>query len=105
MFEFDGFKYFLLIVDCFSSKLFAEPLKNRDAPSVTKAFQNFFKQFRAPVTKIESDRGSEFKGSTKKLFDQKKIYYKAKFGKNKANFAERYMSINTSIKSALYHIV
>jgi len=89
MYEYDGFKYFLLIVDCYSSKLFAEPLKNKESQSVTKAFKHFFQQFGAPVYKIESDRGSEFKGSTKKLFTQKKIYYKSKFGKNKANFAER----------------
>lgn len=102
MFDFEGFKYFLLIVDCFSSRLFAKPLKNKDSKSVTIAFKDFFKQFKQKVYKIESDRGSEFKGSTQELFRSKKIYYKSKFGKNKANYAERYIYF---VKRKLYMIL
>jgi len=92
MYDFDGFKYFLLVVDCFSSQLFVEPLKNKEAFTVTKAFKRIFKAFAKPIYKIESDRGSEFQGSTKKLFKQKKIFFKFKYGQNKASFAERYIS-------------
>jgi len=89
MYNFEGFKYFLLVVDCFSSQLFVEPLKNKEAITVTKAFKRIFKAFAKPIYKIESDRGSEFQSSTKALFKKHKIYFKFKYGQNKANYAER----------------
>lgn len=91
MFDYEGFKYFLLVVDCFSSKLFVEPLKDKSSASVTKAFKKIFSQFGTKIYKIESDRGSEFKGSTKVLFKKQNIFFKRKFGQHKANFAERYI--------------
>lgn len=39
MFEYNKFKYFLLVVDCFSSKVFAVPLNNKDSKSVETALQ------------------------------------------------------------------
>lgn len=102
MYDYEGFKYFLLVVDCFSSKLFVEPLKNKDSNSVTNAFKKFFNFFKSKVYKLESDRGSEFKGSTAALFKEKKIYYKAKFGQNKASYAEHYIYI---VKRKLYMLL
>ena len=99
MYDFEGFSYFLLVVDCFSSKLFVEPLKNRDSLSVTKAFKTILKEFKSKIYNIQTDRGSEFEASTRKLFRAEKIYYKAKFGRNKANYAERYIYF---VKRRLY---
>lgn len=91
MFDYDGYKYFLLVVDCYSSKLFVEPLKDKQSKTVTEAFKLIFKKFNAKILKLESDRGSEFRGSTAQLFKEKRIYFKAKYGKHKANYAERYI--------------
>jgi len=102
MYDYNGFRYFLLVVDCFSSKLFVEPLKKRDSLSVTKAFKTIFKEFKSKIYKLESDRGSEFESSTKKFFRQEKIYHKAKFGRHKANYAERYIYF---VKRRLYMIL
>ena len=93
MYDFEGFKYFLVVVDCYSSKLFVKPLKKKDSKSVTKAFEEIFKEFKAKIYKLETDRGSEFEATTKRLFKQKKIFFKVKGGKHKANYAERYIYI------------
>lgn len=87
MFEYDNFKYFLLVIDCFSSKIFVEPLKDKSAESVKKAFEIITNEMKAPIQELQTDQGKEFIGC-KKYFKEKRIYFKPKYGKNKANFAE-----------------
>ena len=87
MFNYEEYKYFLLVIDCFSSKIFTVPLKTKDSKTVAAAFEDIFKAFKAKIYEIQTDRGTEFLGSTKKLFNEKNILYRTKFGKNKANFA------------------
>jgi hypothetical protein len=101
MFPFDNYQYFLLVVDCFSLKIFALPLKAKSSPVVGKAFENIFEAFNAPIHVLETDRGKEFIGC-KKLFKNHNIYYKSKFGQNKANFAEWAIFI---IKRKLYMLL
>ena len=48
------------------------------------------------------DRGTEFLGPCKKLFQEKKILYRTKFGKNKANFAEHSILL---VKRRLYMLL
>ena len=102
MFEFNSFKYFLLLVDCFSSKIFTVPLKNKDSFTVAKSFEKILKEFNAKVYEIQTDRGKEFLGPCKKLFEKEKIVYRAKFGKNKANFAEHSIFL---VKKKLYMLL
>ena len=99
MYNYNGFKYFLLLVDCFSFKIFTIPLKNKDSLTVANAFKIIFKSFNATIYELETDRGKEFLGACQKLFASEKILYKTKLGKNKANFAENSISI---IKRKLY---
>ncbi len=102
MFEYNSFKYFLIAVDCFSSKTFTVPLKSKDSKSVSKAFEEIFKEFNAPIYEIQTDRGKEFQGECKNLFKKKNILYREKFGKNKANYAENGILI---IKRRLYKLM
>jgi len=103
MYPYDGYKYFLLVIDCYSSKLFVEPLKREDTDTVTQALKKIFKTFGAQIYKLESDRGTEFVSSQAKgLYKHFKIYYKSKFGRNKASFAERYIYI---VKRKLYMLL
>ncbi len=88
MFEYDHYKYFLIAIDCFSSKIFAIPLKSKDSKTVANAFEEIFKKFNSPIYEIQTDRGKEFQGECKRLFVSKNILYREKFGRNKANFAE-----------------
>jgi len=102
MFTYEGYKYFLLLVDCYSSKLFVEPLKDKNSETVAKALQKIIKDFKAKIYKLETDRGSEFFGATKKVLNKHKIFYKSKFGKHKANFVERMIYV---VKRKLYLIL
>lgn len=103
MFEFDGFKYFLLAIDCYSSKLFIEVLKNKDSDTVVKALKNVIVKFKSQIYKLESDQGSEFKNkSAKALFKEHNIFFKYKFGKNKAAYVERYIFL---VKKKLFMLL
>jgi hypothetical protein len=97
-----GFKYFLLAVDCFSSKVFTVPLKNKDSNSVAKAFKIIFEEFGAEIYEIQTDKGKEFLGPCKTLFRETKILYRTKLGKNKANFAEHSILL---VKRKLYMLL
>jgi hypothetical protein len=102
MFEYDSFKYFLLVIDCYSSKIFAAPLKSRDSATVSKAFEKIFDEFKATIYELQTDRGKEFLGPCKKLFKEKNILYRQKLGKNKANFAENGI---LQVKRKLYKLM
>jgi hypothetical protein len=84
MFPCNNFLYFLLVIDCFSLKIFAKPLKSKSSQVVGDAFKQIFEEFKAPIHVLETDRGKEFIGC-KKLFREEKIYFKTKFGQNKAS--------------------
>jgi hypothetical protein len=102
MFEYDGFKYFLLLIDCFSSKIFVKCLKSKNSEEVAKKFSEIFEEFGSEIHVLETDRGKEFLGASKELFKKKKIFYKQKFGRNKANYAENAIYI---IKKKLYMLL
>jgi hypothetical protein len=102
MFEYDGFKYFLVLIDCYSSKLFVKCLKNKDSLSVSKALAEIITEFGAQIHILETDQGKEFLGQTKVLLKKEKIFYKQKFGLNKSNFAENAIYI---IKKRLYMLL
>jgi len=87
MFPYNGFKYFLLVTDCYSSKVFVEPLKSKESKEVSSAFKKILDEFKAKVYEIQTDSGTEFKGFSQKLFQSEKIVYRRKFGKNKASFS------------------
>ena len=99
MFDYSGYKYFLLAVDCYSSKVFTVPLKSKDSKVVADAFNQILSEFKGTIYEIQTDRGKEFLGPCKKLFKENHILYQTKFGKNKANFAENYIRI---VKKKLY---
>lgn len=103
MFNFNGYIYFLLLIDCYSSKLFVKPLKNKKSETVTKALEEIIISFKSQIYVLESDRGSEFTArDTKNLFKKYNIVYKSKFGQNKAMFAERYIYL---VKRRLYMLL
>lgn len=101
MFPFNKYLYFLLLVDCFSLKIFVRPLKSKSSKEVGRAFEEIFQEFNAPIHVLETDRGSEFIGC-KKLFKDNKIFFKTKFGRNKAGIAEWAIFI---VKKRLYMLL
>lgn len=101
MFEFDQFKYFLTIIDVYSRKIYALPLKSKQSTEVESALDIIFKQFDVPIDKFETDQGSEFIGC-KNFFKKQHIFFKYKFGQNKSNFAEHSIWL---IKKKLYMLL
>lgn len=87
MHPFDNYLYFLLVIDCFSLKIFVRPLKSKSSAAVKTAFEDIFEEFNAPIHVLETDRGTEFIGC-KSFFKTKSIYFKTKIGRNKAGIAE-----------------
>lgn len=56
MFTYNSYKYFLIITDCFSSKIWAQKLKTKQAVTVCNALKQIINQFSFKVQEIESDR-------------------------------------------------
>ena len=54
-----GYKYLLMVIDVFSKYGWIVPLKDKKGETVTKAFQNIFKEGRKPEF-VWTDKGSEF---------------------------------------------
>jgi hypothetical protein len=99
MYNYNGYKYFVLVVDGFSGKIFVRPLKTKDSLIVSLALESIFEEFQAQVYVFETDQGTEFQGECKKLFKRRNITYRAKFGKNKSFMSENYIRI---VKRKLY---
>ena len=57
MYTYDNYKYFLLLVDAFSSKVFVRPLKSKSSLEVKNAFEDIFQEFKATIYVLETDRG------------------------------------------------
>jgi transposase InsO family protein len=66
----DGFKYILCVIDVFSKKVWAEPLKNKTSVSVAEALKGIFKSSGIPQ-RFRSDRGREFLGPAVKTLLKK----------------------------------
>lgn len=57
MYEKEGYKYFLLITDIFSSKIWTYPMKNKDASSTKAKFKEWFRDINNQrPTQISSDQ-------------------------------------------------
>ena len=56
------FKYLLVVIDAYSRVAYAEALKNKDAITVTVAFETILNDSGARPQILSSDNGSEFIG-------------------------------------------
>ena len=65
-----GYKYLLVVVDISTRLIDAEKLKDKNASSVVKAFKIIYiRNILNIPTNINCDSGTEFRGETKKYFD------------------------------------
>ena len=101
MFEKNGYKFILVVVDVFSQKIWAVPLKDKSTREVRPAFEKIFEEANTPITEIQSDQGTEFTG-LREFFKQKKILFRLKYGKNKASWAEHAIYL---IKRKMYQMM
>ncbi len=85
--EYNGYKYFLVLVDCFSRRLYCRAMKDKTSRSTQKALEETFEEAKLTPQVLECDAGSEYLG-LKDFFKKHKIYFKTKLPPQKAPFAE-----------------
>ena len=96
-----GYKFILILIDCFTKKLYAAPMKKKTKEWTADAFESIFKKFDQFPVHLVTDGGLEFfNSSVAKVFDNYginhyKIHTKSKW---KASMAER---VIRTIKSRL----
>ena len=87
-----GYKFILILIDCFTKMLYVAPMKRKDADHSAQAFNAIFDQFdRFPINLV-TDGGKEFfNKEVQKVFDNYGInHYKCPTKtKTKASVAER----------------
>lgn len=57
MYEFEGLKWILIVVDCFNHKTWTRIVKNKTAGEIQTAFKSIFKEANAKPSVLECDRG------------------------------------------------
>ena len=96
-----GYKFILVLIDCFTKKLYTAAMKRKSKESAAEAFESIFKNFDRYPINLVTDRGLEFYNSeVQKIFDSYGInhYSIPTKTKWKASQAER---VIRTIKSRL----
>ena len=89
-----------MIIDCFSKKVWAEPLKSKRGDEVASKIKTVFENMKYPVQTVIFDEGLEFKNNhVKKLFLQYGIHSYSILTEKKAGAVER---VNRTIKSIIW---
>jgi hypothetical protein len=95
-----GYKYILLVIDCFSKYIWTSPLKTKTGKEVTDAFKKILKDSVFSPRLLLSDGGREFYNTSfGKLMKLHNINHYSTYSVTKAAIAER--AIRT-IKNLLY---
>lgn len=55
-----GYRYILIVIDVFSKKAYARPLKDKTAKSTTEAMEIIFNQIGQRIRNLQTDDGKEF---------------------------------------------
>ena len=85
-----GYRYIFIIIDNYSKKLWAIPLKNKYSQTITNEFSNISTTSKRKPFKIESDRGTEFYNSIFQSFlKSKNIQHYSRFTDKGPSIAER----------------
>ena len=96
----DKHRYVFTVIDAFSRLAHAEPLKNKDAASTSKAFEKILKKMKYKPLYFFSDNGSEFKGAFRTMLKKNGIqFYTSKDKDIKASIVERF---NRSLMARIY---
>lgn len=94
-----GYKYILVVIDCFSKFLWTQPLKSKSAVEVRNAMEKILLQPRKPKN-LQSDNGREFYNAQfKNLITKHGINHYSTYSTMKASIAER---VIRTIKEKLY---
>ena len=98
----DGYKYLLAVIDIFSRYAWVEPLKDKTANEIVRAFDKILSSGRVP-RRLRSDGATDF--TSKKFQDyvkSKNIKHFTTHGVKQANYVERFIK---TIKSKIYRYI
>lgn len=85
-----GYKYILLVIDCFSKFVWTRPLKKKDKISTSEAFESILDSFEELPNSIITDEGLEFYNRPmNQLYDNYGIVHYSIKTARKASIAER----------------
>ena len=94
------YKYILMVIDTFSKKLYAEPIKRKTGNETVQAIKTIFSKMEDPPQTIIFDEGREFiNRGVKLLLRQYNIHSYSILTKRKASVVER---VNKTIKSIIW---
>lgn len=97
--ENNGFKYILIVIDCFSKYLWTRPLKTKTGVEVANAMAEVMNDGRIPRN-IQSDNGTEFYNvNFARLMKKHNINHYSTYSTKKASIAER---VIRTVKENLY---
>lgn len=98
--ENSGYKYILIMIDIFSRKAYAHPVKTKSGPEIADAMEVIFSE--AKPKYLQTDQGLEFYNRyVKRVLDNLNIELFSVYSENKAALVERLIR---TIKEKLYRI-
>ena len=99
----EGNQYLLVIIDCFTKKIWLYPLLNKQSKSVYEKFKHLFQTLKVLPKKLQTDKGTEFLGSQLgALFKQHNVYHYVTNTDRKAAIAERViLTIKRTLKKKM----
>ena len=85
----DGYKYLLVVIDIFSRYAWVEPMKNKNAETIVKAFEKILSDGRSP-RKLRTDAATDFTSKKfQNLMKEKNIHHFTTHNEKQANYVER----------------
>ena len=98
--ENNGYKYLLTVIDIFSKKAYARPLKSKTGVEVMAAMRSVLNEIGTSPKNIHSDQGKEFFNNTFiKLMKDNKINFYNTYSHLKASIVERF---NRTLKEKMW---
>ncbi|XP_071055712.1 uncharacterized protein [Onthophagus taurus] len=95
-----GYKYILVVIDCFSKFLWTRPLKSKNSTDVTAALRSILTDDGRAPRNLQTDQGKEFYNSQfKRLMSDFKINHFSSYSVMKASMAER---VIRTVKQRIY---
>jgi len=95
----NGYKYILVVINCFSKYVWAFPLKTKTGTEVSKNMENLFKQH-TPPNNLQTDMGKEFFNKDfEKVTTKHGVNHYSVFSEKKASIVER---VNRTLKNWMW---
>lgn len=99
-----GYKYILVVINCFSKFLMTKPLKSKSTREVSDAMRSILDEY-GPVKNVQSDQGLEFFGSHfQKLMKEFNINHYHTYSVIKCSMVERVIRTLKSKLQKLFHM-